>query len=88
MKARITWNYYSPELEAEYIPSINEMTANTWAQVRKWVEQQIETRNVEELDYIDIDEIGNFKDSEGIPIEFKPIAIYEHGTRNWEWLED
>jgi hypothetical protein len=88
MKARISWNYYNTVTETEYCASINEMVANTWAQVRTWVENQIPDRTTGNsiLDTIEIDEIGQFADSDGESCDSRPIAIYEHASGIWEWL--
>lgn len=92
-KARITWDYRRGD-EDEITLSVNEKDFGTWAQARLWIEAEIPKRDFHrpadpelELDVVYLDELGEFADAEGVPCESRRIALYEHGAREWTWVE-
>lgn len=83
----ITWFYRRGDAD-EIVGSVNEASFRTFAQMRRWVEDEIPARDCGddlELDYVEMVERGIFVDEEGIPTDLRLVATYEHGPQEWVW---
>jgi hypothetical protein len=90
MKAEIIWRYRRGDAD-EIVGSIQQADFNTWAQMRKYVESQVpkcrEPKPGLELDYVTIDQLGDFADDDGCPSDRRLIATYEDGPELWTWAK-
>ena len=86
---RISWEMRNLNTDHEFVGSVNEMHVNTVAQAVQWVMKQLPDRgnDTTEVDQVIIDEVGNFADDDGCPMETRRLATYDPHFDIWEFTE-